>query len=354
MRGRADVSRTRRAGGSIPRLSSRRSSLISIEQAELLHSTTSLVLCCAWLVTMALHVHCALSQITPLPTSRDDKWEAAKHCGWAKQLKHCGWAKQNRISDIHRLRSSLQFRYINNQSLLHFLNNIISGKREAMIFGTRPGLSKLGPVSSLDIGGDVAVREKHQNPWCPSWSNNIHGQSSEGINQSMQLPHPCSPTRPPRPDTRISQVDRPRPRNISSRLLQLAAVRHLQVQISTNYSACRVILRESCSKLLGDPARGPCSNSFTGSRFSKGSYSRWHLLHSTWNPPKSLPILYSLLDNYTPSRNLRSEGQHLLRIPLRRSAAARCSFCFGAPTVWNSLKFENSRSRLTRVIQDTS
>ena len=45
----------------------------------------------------------------------------------------------------------------------------------------------------------------------------------------------------------------------------------------------------------------------------------------------------SLLDNYTPSRNLRSEGQHLLRIPLRKSAAARHSFCFGAPTIWNSL-----------------
>ena len=52
--------------------------------------------------------------------------------------------------------------------------------------------------------------------------------------------------------------------------------------------------------------------------------------------------LYSLLDNYTPPRNLRSEGQHLLRIPLRKSAAARRSFCFGAPTVWNSL---NSKTR---------
>ena len=71
---------------------------------------------------------------------------------------------------------------------------------------------------------------KHQNPWCPSWSNIIHGQSSQGINQGMQLPHPRSPTRPPRSDTRISQVDRPRSRNISSRLLQLAAVWHLQVK----------------------------------------------------------------------------------------------------------------------------
>ena len=58
--------------GSIPRLGSRRS-LISNEHAELLSSTTSLVLCCAWVVTMALHVHCGLGQLSPLPTSGDDE-----------------------------------------------------------------------------------------------------------------------------------------------------------------------------------------------------------------------------------------------------------------------------------------
>ena len=103
------MSRDPEGRGSIPRLSSRRSLLISIEHAELLRSTPSLVLCCAWLVTMALPVHCGLGQLSPLPTSGDDKWVAAKHCGRAKR---------SRISDTHRLRSSLQFRYINNQSLL--------------------------------------------------------------------------------------------------------------------------------------------------------------------------------------------------------------------------------------------
>ena len=68
-----------------PRLGCRRSSLISIDHAELLRSTPSLVLCCAWLVTMALHVHCGLGQLSPLLTSGDDKWVAAKHCGRAKQ-----------------------------------------------------------------------------------------------------------------------------------------------------------------------------------------------------------------------------------------------------------------------------
>ena len=106
------MSRNPEGRGSIPRLGGRRSSLISNEHAELLRSTPSLVHCCVWLVTMALHVHWGLGQLSPLPTSGDDKWVAAKHCGRAKR---------SRISDTHRLRSSFQFRYINNQSLLHFL-----------------------------------------------------------------------------------------------------------------------------------------------------------------------------------------------------------------------------------------
>ena len=59
--------------GSIPHLGSRRLSLIIIEHAELLRSTPSLELCSAWLVTMALHVHCGLGQLSPLPTSGDEK-----------------------------------------------------------------------------------------------------------------------------------------------------------------------------------------------------------------------------------------------------------------------------------------
>ena len=53
-----------------------------------------------------LHVHWGLDQLSPLLTS-DGKWVVAKHCGRAKR---------SRISDTPRLRLSLQFRYINNQS----------------------------------------------------------------------------------------------------------------------------------------------------------------------------------------------------------------------------------------------
>ena len=81
--------------GSIPRLGSRRSLLISIEHAELMRSTPLLVLWCAWLVTMASLVHYGLGQLSPLPTSGDDK---------------C-------VGRIHRLRRSLQFHYTDNQSL---------------------------------------------------------------------------------------------------------------------------------------------------------------------------------------------------------------------------------------------
>ena len=65
----------------------------------------------------------------------------------------------------------------------------------------------------------------------------------------------------------------------------------------------------------------------------------------TFKPPS---YFHSLRDNYIPSRNLRSEGQHLLRIPFRKSAAARRSFCFAAPTVWNSL---NSSARKATSIK---
>ena len=61
--------------GSIPRLGSHRPSLISIEHAELLSSTLSLVLCCAvsGYSNQALHVHCGLGQLSPLPTFGDDE-----------------------------------------------------------------------------------------------------------------------------------------------------------------------------------------------------------------------------------------------------------------------------------------
>ena len=47
--------------------------------------------------------------------------------------------------------------------------------------------------------------------------------------------------------------------------------------------------------------------------------------------------LCDLLTPYSPSRTLRSSNKNLLFIPNLKSAAARRSFSFAAPTVWNSL-----------------
>ena len=149
----------------------------------------------------------------------------------------------------------------------------------------------------------------------------------------MQLPHPRSPTRPPRPDTRISQVDRPRSHNISSRLLQLAAVWHLQVKSEQTTARAEW----SCASRVPS-----CLELQLGALAQTASQQRiifkMALIKFNVKSSKQPSYLHSLLDNYTPSRNLGSEGQHLLlRIPLRMSAGARRSFCFGAPTVWNSL-----------------
>ena len=65
---------------------------------------------------------------------------------------------------------------------------------------------------------------------------------------------------------------------------------------------------------------------------------------------KQPSYLFRLLDNYIPSRNLRSEGQHLLRITFRKSAAARRSNAFAAPTVWNR-QLINTGSNQYRNIQ---
>ena len=71
------TSRNPEGRGSSPHPGNRRTSLISTEHAESLRSTPLLVLCCAWLVTMSMHVHCGLDQLSLLPTSGDDDWVVA-------------------------------------------------------------------------------------------------------------------------------------------------------------------------------------------------------------------------------------------------------------------------------------
>ena len=194
---------------------------------------------------------------------------------------------------------------------------------------------------------------KHQNPWCPSWSNIIHGQSSEGINQSMQLPHPCSPTRPPRPDTRISQVDRPRPRNISSRLLQLAAVRHLQVksQQTTARAEWSCASRApSCLEIqLGALAQtASLAPGSAKDHIQDGTYYiQREILQRAFLSLQSPGQLHAITEPEVWGTTSSSDSSSEV-------CGSQMQLLFWRANRLEQSKFENSRSRLTRVIQDTS
>ena len=193
---------------------------------------------------------------------------------------------------------------------------------------------------------------KHQNPWCSSWSNIIHGQSSEGINQSMQLPHPCSPTRPPRPDTRISQVDRPRPCNISSWLLQLAAVRHLQVksQQTTARAEWSCASRApSCLEIqLGALAQtASLAPGSAKDHIQDGThYIQREILQAAFLSLQSPGQLHAITEPEVWGTTSSSDS-------LSEVCGSQTQLLFWRANRLEQSKFENSRSRLTRVIQDT-
>ena len=47
--------------------------------------------------------------------------------------------------------------------------------------------------------------------------------------------------------------------------------------------------------------------------------------------------LSDLIQTYTPNRTLRSQDQHLLKIPRIKGNSGSKSFSHSAPTIWNSL-----------------
>ena len=54
--------------------------------------------------------------------------------------------------------------------------------------------------------------------------------------------------------------------------------------------------------------------------------------------------LSEIICDYEQTRNLRSEGQHLLHVPFLKSASARRAFCYAAPKIWNSLTFDTKNA----------
>ena len=111
----------------------------------------------------------------------------------------------------------------------------------------------------------------------------------------------------------------------------------LQRRTSADSSVSRTISRELCSKLHETPFK-TIAQTLTLASSPAEDYiqdrSRNIQCANCFEQPS---YLHSLLDNYIPSRNLRSEGLHL-RIPFRKTAA---------PTIRNSL---NSSTRGTTSI----
>ena len=220
---------------------------------------------------------------------------------------------------------------------------------------------------------------RNQNPWCSSGPILVNERPSEVVDEDLQLPHPFSPTCLPTSDFRICRDDRPRSRHFSTRLLYNSIL----------YGTSKANIGR-LQRVQNDLARVVRQAAWNSS-------SKPLLKHLHWLPVQQRIIfkialvtfnvrtfeqtfyLHSLLDSYISSRNyyyyykfcsqievpehsncrlvpywreflgfsgsrtwLGWEGQHLLRIPFRKSVAARRSFCSAAPTIWNSL---NSSTR---------
>ena len=231
--------------------------------------------------------------------------------------------------------SALTFWFLDNGLQLN------SSKTEAMIFGTRPGLSKLGPVSSLVIEGDVAVKESikilgvHLDPTL-SMDNqvkasikacNYHIRALRHVRRGLTLE-----------SAKLIALGLVTSRlDYCNSLLYGTSKSNLNKLQRVQSDLARVVLQAAWNS-----SSGPLLKQLHWLPVQQRIIFKVALITFNVKSSEQPSYLHSLLDNYTPSRNLRSEGQHLLRIPLRRSAAARRSFCFGAPTVWNSL---NSKTR---------
>ena len=218
------------------------------------------------------------------------------------------------------------------------LNSSICYKSKAMILGTRPGLSKLSPYASLVIGGDVVVKDciKILGLYLdPTLSMDTQVKASiKACNYHIRAPqHVGRGQRVGGTDawrrvhdglmhTQICQVDRLRSRNVPSRLLQLADVRHLHKSNLNKLQRVQSYLGRAPSSLefqlwalvqTASPAP-----SLAKDYFQAGTHHiQREILRAT---------IISPVSRTTPSRNLWSEGQHLLRIPFRRSAWARQQF----------------------------
>ena len=226
-----------------------------------------------------------------------------------------------------------------------FLDNglqLNSTKCEAMIIGSRQGLPRLEPVASLDIGdGHVEVRNEIK-------IFSVHLDPTLSMNAQVKSLMKTS-------NSHIRALQHVR-RSLTFESAEMIALG----LVTSRLDYCNSLLYGTSKANIGRLQRVQNDLPRVVLQAAWNSSSKPLLKHLHWLPVQQRIIfkialvtfnvrtfeqpsyLHSLLDNYIPSRNRRSEGQHLLRIPSWKSAGARRSFAFAAPTVWNSL---NSSTR---------
>ena len=222
--------------------------------------------------------------------------------------------------------SALTFWFLDNGLQLN------STKSEAMILGSRQGLSRLEPVPSLDIGdGHVEVRDEIK-------ILGVHLDPILSMNAQVKSLMKTS-------NFHIRALRHVR-RGLTVEFAEMIALG----LVTSRLDYCNSLLYGTSKANIGRLQRVQNDLARVVLQAAWNSSSKPLLKHSHWLPVQQRIIfkialvtfnvrtfeqpsyLHSLMNNYIPSRYLRSEGQHL-RIPFRKTAA---------PTVRNGL---NSSTR---------
>ena len=224
-----------------------------------------------------------------------------------------------------------------------FLDNglqLESTKSDAMILGSRQGLSRLEPVALSDIGdGHAEVRDEIK-------ILGVHLDPTLSMNAQVKSLMKTA-------NFHIRAL-----RHVRRGLIFESAEMIALGFVTFRLDYCNSLMYGTSKANIGrlqhvqyDLARVVLQAAWNSS--SKPLFKHLHWLPVlqmiifkialvTFNVQTFKQPSYFSLDNYTPSRDLSSEGQHFLQIPFRKSAATRRSFAFAALTVWNSL---NSSTR---------
>ena len=224
-----------------------------------------------------------------------------------------------------------------------FLSNglqLNSSKSEAMIFGTRPGLRKLDRPESLFIGGDsIAVKDKlkilrsHLDPLLSMDDHvketvracNYHIRALRHVRKSLTL----EATRMIVHGLVTARLDYCNALLLGTTKSNIAKLQHVQCDLA------RVVLqapwRTSSKPLLEQLHWLP---------IQERVIFKVAVITFKTRLSKQPEYLSEIICDYEQTRNLRSEGQHLLHVPFLKSASARRAFCYAAPKIWNSLTLD--------------